>query len=153
MNIENIFKKELVIADLKAPDKITVLEEMVEKIHQLYPRLQAKDLLNVLIERERLGSTGIGDGFAIPHGKIQGLEDLLLGFGRALKGLDFSAMDGKPTQFFFLLMAPEGQAGIHLKALARLSRLIKTPHFHEELLKAQTGEELYQVILRKDQDL
>jgi PTS system nitrogen regulatory IIA component len=87
------------------------------------------------MERERLGSTGIGGGIAIPHGKLKNLEKVVLGFGLALKGWTFESMDGRPTHLFFLLITPENATDLHLKLLARVSRLLKQDDLKEMLMK------------------
>jgi len=114
--------------------------------------LNKEALVEVLLERERLGSTGIGDGIAIPHGKIQDLDELILSFGRSAQGIEFDSMDGRPTHLFFLLIAPENSAGIHLRALAKISRLLKSAHFRQRLLEAGTVEELFLVIQEEDKE-
>jgi PTS system nitrogen regulatory IIA component len=87
--------------------------------------IETRQLVRVLMERERLGSTGIGGGIGIPHGKMERLTSLVLGVGISHQGVDFESLDGRPTRIFFLLMTPENSAGLHLKLLARISRLLK----------------------------
>jgi PTS system nitrogen regulatory IIA component len=115
-----------------------------------YRDLDAETLAAVLAERERLGSTAIGDGIAIPHGKIAGVNRILGVFGRHLKGVDFESLDGKPTHLFFLLVAPEDSTSLHLKALARVSRLFKDNSFRDQLIKARDGAEIYRLIVDED---
>ena len=105
----------------------------------------------MLLEREKLGSTGIGDGIAIPHGKLKGLDRLVISFGRSRQGIDFDAIDGKPVHIFFLLMAPESSTGQHLKALAKISRMLKDPDFRSDLMAAKSAEEIYRKIAEKDE--
>ncbi|MBW2559034.1 MAG: PTS sugar transporter subunit IIA, partial [Deltaproteobacteria bacterium] len=93
---------------------------------------------------------GIGDGIAIPHGKLAGLEKLVVSFGRSVAGVDFDSMDGRPVHIFFLLLAPEDSAGLHLKALAKISRMLKDVSFREFLIKAETSEDIYNLIVEKD---
>ena len=104
----------------------------------------------VLLERERISTTAIGEGVAIPHGKLPGVERVLGVFARSLQGVDFSSLDGGPTHLFFVLIAPESAAADHLKALARISRLLKDETFRRRLLTGQTGEELYRIIAEED---
>jgi len=106
----------------------------------------------VLIERERLGSTGIGGGVGIPHGKLDDLQSIVLGFGRSRGGVDFESLDGKSTHIFFLLLAPQNSAGLHLKLLARISRLLKKGLFKERLLQALDRDEIYHAIKEEDED-
>ena len=114
--------------------------------------LDKEALVEVLLERERLGSTGIGDGIAIPHGKVADLDELVLSFGRSTQGIEFDSMDGRPTHLFFLLIAPENSAGVHLRALAKISMLLKSAHFRQRLMESGTREEIFQVIREEDKE-
>ncbi|HXN54964.1 MAG TPA: PTS sugar transporter subunit IIA, partial [Myxococcales bacterium] len=107
-------------------------------------------LLEVLLEREKLGSTGIGEGVAIPHGKLAGVPSVIAAFGRSRAGIDFAAVDGKPARLFFLLFAPENSAGIHLKALARISRLLRSPTFRQAILDAPDRLAIHRLIVQED---
>jgi PTS system nitrogen regulatory IIA component len=104
------------------------------------------------LEREKLGSTSVGHGAAIPHGKIEGIPQVLAAFGRSRRGIDFQAHDHRPAHLFFVLLAPAGEAGAHLQALARLSRLLKSEIFRESLLVA-SGEELFSLLIEEDSRL
>jgi PTS system nitrogen regulatory IIA component len=104
------------------------------------------------MERERLGSTGIGGGIGIPHGKLRDLDSLILGFGLSKKGVDFESMDGKPTHIFFLLFTPDNSTGLHLKLLARISRILKNDLFKESLLKAGSSDEILSLIKNEDEE-
>ena len=108
-------------------------------------------LVDVLWERERLGSTAIADGIAIPHGKLPGLKTVLGAFGRHPQGVDFQSLDGNVTKLFFLLVAPEDSVGQHLKALARVSRLLKEPSFRQQLMSAPDRSALYRIIREEDE--
>ena len=152
MKILDILDKECIIPELRARTKREVLEELSGALQNCKANLDKEALVEVLLERERLGSTGIGDGIAIPHGKVQDLDELVLSFGRSTQGIDFDSMDGRPTHLFFLLIAPENSAGIHLRALAKISRLLKSSHFRQRLLAAGTEEELFQVIQEEDKE-
>ncbi|HZZ84161.1 MAG TPA: PTS sugar transporter subunit IIA [Anaeromyxobacteraceae bacterium] len=134
------------IAGQSGPD---VLAELCRPLAAAY-KLEAPKLVDTLLEREKLGSTGIGDGVAIPHGKVPGLPGLLASFGRSRPGVDFRAIDGKPTHLFFTLFAPENSAGAHLKALARISRLFKNPGFRAAILEAADAAEVYRLIETED---
>ncbi len=150
MKIAEFLSPQAVIADLQATSKSDVLRELAGSLARANPSLNADRLVEVLKEREKLGSTGIGEGVAIPHGKLAGLGQLLASFGVARRGVDFEAIDGKPTQLFFALVAPENSAGVHLKALARISRLFKNPHFRQAILEAKTPEEIHALIAQED---
>ena len=150
MRILDILAENFVIADLTAENKKDVLQELSSVLAGLKKNIDQDTLLDVLLEREKLGSTGIGDGIAIPHGKLNGLDRIIASFGRSLKGLDFQSMDGKPTHLFFLLVAPESSGGAHLKALARISRLFKDDSFRKKLLEVKTKEDIFRIITEED---
>ncbi|MBE9547017.1 MAG: PTS sugar transporter subunit IIA [Proteobacteria bacterium] len=150
MNITDMLKKEFVIEDLKSKARREVLAELSGMFSRGNIEVDYDAMVEVLLEREKLGSTGIGDGIAIPHGKLAGLENLIVSFGRSKDGINFDSMDGKPVHIFFLLMAPENSAGQHLKALAKISRMLKDGSFRTELMEAESTEVLYRVIAEKD---
>lgn len=152
MKILDILAKESIIPELKGRTKKQVLEELIDALLQHKPHLERDRLMAVLLERERLGSTGIGDGIAIPHGKMRDLDQLVLSFGRSSQGVDFESMDGKPVHLFFLLVAPENCAGIHLRALAKIARLLKNGTVRKKLGNVQGREEVYSVIQLEDED-
>ncbi len=151
MQITDMFKKEYIIEELKAHSKRAVLSELSEIFTRTHTEIQNEAMVEVLLDREKLGSTGIGDGIAIPHGKLKGLDSLVISFGRSREGIDFDAIDGKPVYLFFLLMAPESSTGQHLKALAKISRMLKDPEFRNSLMSAKNAEELYRRIAEKDE--
>lgn len=152
MKITDLLKIETIIEELSAGTKRDVLIELAKVIPATDLSHDFDYVINVLLEREKLGTTGIGDGIAIPHGKVSGLNDLIMSFGRSRSGIDFNAMDGKPVHLFFLLLAPENSAGQHLKALAKISRMLKDVSFRQRLLQAASSEEIYRSILEKDQE-
>lgn len=153
MKLSDILKPECIVSDLKAQDKKGALEELAGIITEREPSLSKGSLLQVLLERERLGSTGIGDGIALPHGKLKELDHLCISFGRSTRGLDFDSIDEKPAYVFFLLLAPENSAGVHLNALAKISRILKDGEFRRRLMAAQSGNEIYEMIIDKDEEL
>jgi len=150
MNIQDMLKQECIIENLKSRTKKEVLVELSDVFLQGDIDVSRDTVCEVLMEREKLGSTGIGDGIAIPHGKLAGLKNLIVSFGRSVTGVDFDSLDGKPVHIFFLLLAPENSAGQHLKALARISRMLKDVSFRESLLNAETSEDAYNLIVKKD---
>ena len=151
MKILEVLAKESILEDLKGTDKKSILEELVGPVSKI-SGVDADLLVKVLLDREQLGSTGIGGGVGIPHGKLKELESLVLGFGLSRNGVDFESMDGKPTHIFFLLLTPENSTGLHLKALARISRLLKNDSFREKLLNAADRDEIYSVIEAEDEE-
>jgi PTS system nitrogen regulatory IIA component len=150
MKIRDILKPECIIEDMRAENKRDALAELSARIRQIQSNCDSDAMLKVLLEREKLGSTGIGEGIAIPHGKIKGLDDMVISFGRSRNGIDFEALDNRPAHLFFLLLAPEESAGKHLKALAKISRMLKDKTFRKMLMDAKSGADLYRMILDKD---
>jgi len=150
VKIAEFLREDLILPELRSTDKASALREICDVIARANPQLSAARLTDVLLEREKLGSTGVGDGIAIPHGKLASLQGLLAAFGRSRAGIDFQAIDGKPTNLFFVLFAPENSAGIHLKALARISRLFKTPSFRAAILEAKDAAAIHRQIADED---
>jgi PTS system nitrogen regulatory IIA component len=150
MRIAEFLREDLIFPDLAATDKAGILGELCAGLARAYPPLSAQKLTETLLEREKLGSTGIGEGIAIPHGKLSGLPGLLAAFGRKKSGVDFAAIDGKPTYLFFVLFAPDNSAGLHLKALARISRLFKQPQFRQAILGADGATGIFRLISEED---
>lgn len=151
MKILDVLDEKAVVAHLKSDDKKTILEELSEPVAQL-AGINREDCVRVLLEREQLGSTGIGEGIGIPHGKMKALKRLFLGFGLSKKGVDFDSVDGRPTHIFFLLITPENSTGLHLKLLARISRILKNQLFKDKLLKAASREEIIDIIKEEDEE-
>ncbi len=149
MKIVEFLRPDAIIASLSGQTGQAVLGELCRPLASAY-RVEAQRLVDTLLEREKLGSTGIGEGVAIPHGKVAGLPGLIASFGRSTHGIDFRAIDGRPTHLFFTLFAPENSAGAHLKALARISRIFKNPAFREAILKAPDAAEIYRLIEAED---
>ncbi len=150
MKIEDILSEELVLPDLAARSKTDVLLELATAVSAVHPELERERLVQALEDRERLNSTALGDGVAIPHGKLPGIKRVFAAFARSRQGVDFHSLDGGPTNLFFLLVAPEDSAGAHLKALARISRLLKDASFRQRLLDAPDAAALYEIIRNED---
>jgi PTS system nitrogen regulatory IIA component len=151
LKISELVGEELIIDELKSRTKLEVLDEFSSLLYDNDKVEDKEGLARVLAARESLGSTGIGEGVAIPHGKIKGLKGIVLAFGRSTRGIDFDSLDGQPARLFFLLVAPEDAPGEHLKALARISRLMKNGHLRESLLRAQDKKEI-RLLLSREED-
>ena len=151
MRIVDILPEALVVPSLRGRTKDEVLHELAAALATAHPNVDANRLVDVLRERERLGSTAIGDGIAIPHGKWPGLQSVVAVFGRHAQGVDFDSLDGRPTHLFFLLVAPEDSVGQHLKALARVSRLLKDAAFRQALVTTTEPQQLYARICQEDE--
>jgi len=150
MKITDILVREASILDLVATTKDDLLAELAGALAVAESGLDRDVLLGILRERESLQSTGIGEGVAIPHGKMSGLDHLVATFARSKAGVDFESIDGQPTQLFFLLVVPEQSGGQHLKALARISRFFRDASFREKLLGASDLDEIFRAIEEED---
>lgn len=153
MKIVDLLNAERVLPSLQATTKKGVLEELAGALVKGVKNLDKQKVVEVLLEREQLGSTGIGDNIAIPHGKLANLDNLVLCFGRSLGGINFDSMDGKPTHLFFLLLAPENSIGLHLKALAKISRLLKDTNFRRNLMEAPDSAAILKLLATEETDL
>jgi len=151
MRITDILTEDMVVPALAGRSKDDVIEELAGVVAGHHPEIDRRRLVQALEDREKLNSTALGEGIAIPHGKLQGLKRVVAAFGRSPGGVDFSSLDGKPTHLFFLLVAPEDSAGAHLKALARISRLLKEEHFRERLMRAANAAEIFRTIREEDE--
>jgi len=151
MRLDQIFKTEFLVESLTSGNKKDVLGELIDVMIKNGLKINSDKAIDVLLQREKLGSTGIGEGVAIPHGKVSDLQELVVAFGRSKKGIDFDAIDGKSVHLFFLLLAPESSTGQHLKALARISKMLKTPNFRKTLLEAKSRNDLYKAIVEQDE--
>lgn len=152
MKITEMLRQEFVWGELKGKNREEVLAELTGVFKKVEITLDSREMLKILMDRERLGSTGIGEGVAIPHGKMAGLKETMVSFGRSREGIDFEAMDGRPVHLFFLLMAPENSAGLHLKVLAKIARMLKDPVFRKNLMEAKLADDLFAVISEKDDE-
>jgi nitrogen PTS system EIIA component len=149
--MQSVLRESCVIADLKGVTKLEILTELTTALKQAGLVRDVEEAVDVIMEREKLGSTGIGDGVAIPHGKMRGLSNILCAFGRSKAGVDFDAVDRKPVHIFFLLLAPEDSAGLHIKMLSRISRILRDPLFRKRLIDEGEDKNLFNNIIREDQ--
>jgi PTS system nitrogen regulatory IIA component len=143
-------RPESIVSELSATTKTEVLAEFASLVTAGFPELERGVVLRTLQEREKLGSTGIGDGIAIPHGKLKGIDRLVLAFGRSRAGIDFDSLDGRKVHLFFLLLAPENASGLHLKALARISRIMKDPAVRGGLMAAADAAAIHALLREQD---
>ena len=150
MNISDALRETCVIVDLKGGTKEEVLTELVAALKEMGLIESAEEAVKVILDREKLGSTGIGDGVAIPHGKMKKLQNVLCAFGKSAKGIDFGAIDGQPVHIFFLLLAPEESTGLHLKMLSRISRIVRDASFRKKLMEGKDVGQVYRDIVEED---
>ena len=153
MRISEILTKEHIIKDLKGCDKKSVLEELSNFLKDKGEIPNKENLLLALIEREKLGSTGIGENVAIPHAKIREIDKIITVFARSQIGVEFESLDQKPVNFIYLIIAPENSTGQHLKALARISRLFKNSSLRESILRANEIDQIYSILVDEDSKL
>ncbi|MDM8540641.1 PTS sugar transporter subunit IIA [Desulfococcaceae bacterium HSG9] len=151
MKITDILKKDMILSNLQASEKQGILQELAI-VSAPAASLSADEIFNVLMDRERIGSTGLGGGIGIPHGKIKGLQNPVICLGLSRQGADFESMDGLPTHIFFLLLTPENSTGLNLKLLAQISRMLKNGPFKEILLNTSDLDQLYAAIQREDEE-
>ncbi|CCK80364.1 PTS sugar transporter subunit IIA [Desulfobacula toluolica] len=151
MRISRLLNKNSIIANLNASDKKGAIDELASAVSQTTDA-SAKDIATVLMEREQLGSTGIGGGIAIPHGKLDSVGSIIVGFGLSPKGIEYESLDNKPVHIFFLLLTTQNSTGDHLKVLAQISKLLKMDHFKQRLLTAESVDEIYNIIMEQDED-
>ncbi|MDP2939212.1 MAG: PTS sugar transporter subunit IIA [Candidatus Omnitrophota bacterium] len=153
MKIEDFLCKKAVTANLEATTKEEVIKELIDLLVNAgeVEKREKNKLIEILMAREALGSTAIGQGVGIPHGKCECIKKLIAGFGLSQKGVNFDSLDGEPVYIFFLLIAPQDSAGPHLKALARISRLLKDKYFRENLKAAKDEKTITKIITQEDE--
>jgi fructose-specific phosphotransferase system IIA component len=153
MQITDFLSKKAIITDIKSLKKIDVIKEMVESLINAgdVEKRNRNKIIDALMAREALGSTAIGQGIAIPHAKADCVEKLVAAFALSKKGVDFDSLDGEPIHIFFLLLAPQDSAGPHLKALARISRLLKDRYFRDSLRACADEKAIIKAIAEEDE--
>lgn len=150
MRITEFLKLEAVVSHLAGRTKADVLTELAASVSKVTPSVPVTRIHEVLAEREKIGSTGMEKGVAIPHGRLAELVDLVACFGVSKEGVNFDARDGRPSHFFFALVAPENSAGVHLKALSKVSRLFRSDALRDAILAANTPADIYALIVQED---
>ena len=151
MKITDFLSPERIVPVLSAKEKTAVLQETAEHLCAADEMLDRQRVLQVLLDREKISTTAIGEGVAIPHGKLPNVQRVSGLFARSQEGVNFASLDGEPTYLFFVLIAPQDAAADHLKALARISRLLKDPALRSRLIASKTKQELYDIIATEDQ--
>ncbi len=150
MKLRQILEPDAVVADLSGRTKQEVLASLCEAAARHFPGLRPERFLETLVEREKLSSTGLEGGVAIPHGKLAGLPTIVAAFGRSRAGVEFESLDGKPAQLFFAIFAPEAAGGDHLRVLARVSRILKSEAVRARILEAGDAAEIHRIIGEED---
>jgi PTS system nitrogen regulatory IIA component len=150
MKIMDFLSSDSITVELKATDKKSAIVELVEMLKATKKVKKTDEIIEVVLEREKLGSTGIGQGVAIPHGKTDVLQEQVGALGISRKGIEFNSLDGEPVHIIFLLVGPVEVAGQHLKALSRISRLFKDKFLRQAIREAVTKEEIVKIIQQED---
>ena len=146
MKLTDILVRDACVVEMSAHTKKEALKELAGALAESVTGLAATELLDMLLEREKLGTTAMGDGIAIPHARVEALDRLLASFGRSREGVDFDSVDGRPTHLFFLLVAPGKEGSAHLLTLAKLSRMLGSEEFRARLADLQSADELFAAI-------
>ena len=153
MNLLDILSLESTIVDLQGESKEEIITELVNSLPVSDSITDRNQVLQAVLDREKIMSTGIGDGIAIPHGKSAAVTELVAAMGTQRRGMDFDALDGEPAYVFFLLVSPANVSGPHIKALARISRLLKNEEFKKKLVEANSAEEIIATIEATERDI
>ena len=150
MKISDILKPEKIIAEFKSTEKNEVINELIDIFKDDKRVNDIKEVKRAVSEREKIMSTGVGKGFAIPHGKSNGVNEIIAGFGKTKEPIDFEALDEEPVNLVFLLVGKENLVGPHIKLLSRISRMMNKDEFREALMQAKTPEEIYSVFEQEE---
>lgn len=146
MKLVDVLVRDACVMQMAARTRKEALRELADALAQRTQEISGTDLLDLLMEREKLGSTAMGDGIAIPHARSDALDHIVLGFGRSREGIQFESVDGEPTHLFFLLVAPKQEGSAHLLTLARLSRVLSDERFRQRLLEVEDVDDLLRAV-------
>jgi PTS system nitrogen regulatory IIA component len=150
VRIVDLIQRDMILPTLSSTAKAEIIVELAEHLSGAHEEIDHDRLVKVLTDREALASTAIGEGVAIPHGKLPDIGEIKACLARVRDGVDFDSMDGKPTHIFIVMVAPENSAGSHLKALARISRVFKDPEFLQRLLEAPDADQMFETLSQED---
>ena len=146
MQIDQLFSEKNIHPDMESRSKLKAIQEIATFICARHQSLDEQKVVQVLLEREKLSSTAVGGGVAIPHAKYPGIDNLIAAYTRSSEGIEFDAVDGQPVRHFFVLLVPEEAVGSHLNALASISKFCKAPSFLESMAGTQTAKEIHDTI-------
>ncbi len=153
MKIAELLREQCVVADIRGKTKKEIITELVETLANARLIEDIEAVVNVVMEREKLGSTGIGNGVAIPHGKLKNISNIMCAFGRSVNGVDFDAVDRAPVHIFFLVLAPEDSASLHLKVLSRITKILRDQSLRKKVIKLSNRHDIYMSILEEDEKI
>jgi nitrogen PTS system EIIA component len=151
MKLADFLEVETVIPTLKANTKQGVIKELADNISNVHPNINNERLTEALLDREKLSSTALDSGVAVPHAKISGITEIILGFGRSLEGIVFESLDKKPTNFFITLITPEDVTGIRIQLLARISKVFRNQDLRSRLMNCNSEQAIFQTIKLEDE--
>ena len=151
MKICDILHQDKIIPELKSKDKNEIIDELVDLFKTDARVKNLEDIRNAVLEREKIMSTGVGKGCAIPHGKTSGVNEIIAGFAKTSTPVDFQSLDDQPVNLVFLLVGKENQVGPHIKMLSRISRMMNNDEFREKLIKASSEKEIYQIFKEEEE--
>lgn len=151
MKIADVLERKTIITNLEAKSKPEVIEEVAERISSVFTNINQERLVEVLMEREKLCSTAVDSGVAIPHAKLSGISNIIAGFGRSAAGIDFDSLDAKKTHLFIVVIAPEHSTGSHIQLLARISKIFRNPELRAEIMECESQDDIYEAITREDE--
>ncbi len=151
MKLVDFLKVKTVIPKLKSTTKQSVIKEIADNISNIHPNINNERLIEALLEREKLCSTALDSGVAVPHAKISGITEIILGFGKSLEGIAFESLDNTPTNFFITLIAPENSSGTHIQLLARISKIFRDQDLRSKLLNCDSEEEIFYTLTSEDE--
>lgn len=150
MKICDIIKEDYIIAELKGQNKEEIINELIDIFKGDERVINLDKVRSAVLEREKIMSTGVGKGFAIPHGKTSAVNEIIAAFGKSDKPIDFAALDEQPVFLVFLLVGKDNLVGPHIKLLSRISRMMNKDEFRESLMKAKTAKEIYKLFQEEE---
>jgi len=153
LKIAEILREQCVVADIKGKTKKEIITELVEALEKARLIEDVETVVNVVMEREKLGSTGIGNGVAVPHGKLKNINNIVCALGRSQNGVDFDAVDRGLVHIFFLVLAPEDSASLHLKVLSRITKILRDQSLRKKVIKLSNTHDIYMSILEEDEKI
>ncbi len=153
MNVSDILNKKRIITEFKSTSKEDVINEMIDTLKDNENVIDLEKVRQVVLEREKIMSTGIGNGFAIPHGKTDGVKEIVAVFAKLKEPIDFDSVDGKPVNMIFLMVGREDAVSDHIKMLSRISRIMNKEEIHNKLLLAETADEILEIFEQEERNL
>lgn len=152
MKISDFLSTKVILPELKSTDKYEVIDELINLFSSDTRVEDIEDVRKNVFEREKIMSTGVGKGFAVPHGKSDSIKEIIAAFGKSSEGIDFEALDGKPVHLVFLLVGKNDLVSQHIKLLSRISRMMNIDDFRKRLLSASTAEEIYEIFVEEEKN-